>query len=119
MWLRRLENSMILSGLELNSRSIHFRNIRTIFNAAIDDELIPITSYPFRRFKIKFGATQQKGLSLEKLKKIKDYRPPSPGIALVRDAWLFSFYLIGINNADSYALKTIDSEGRINSTLLK
>ena len=114
MWLRRLENNMILSGLELNSRSIHFRNIRTIFNAAIDDELIPITSYPFRRFKIKFGTTEQKGLSLEKLKKIKNYKPEFPGIALVRDAWLFSFYLIGINNADAYALKTIDSEGRIN-----
>lgn len=39
--------------MSINTRGIHFRNIRAVFNRAIDDEICPQELYPFRKFKIK------------------------------------------------------------------
>jgi len=114
MWLRRFENFMIENDLKTNAISIHCRNIRSIFNAAIDDELIPATLYPFRRFKIKSEETNKKAVTIDQVKKIRDYPTSLSSIAMIRDAWMLSFYLIGINNADVFKLKEIDKAGRIN-----
>lgn len=113
MWFRRFELFMQENDLKTNAISIHLRNIRTIFNAAIDDELIPATVYPFRRFKIKSADTHKKAISIDQIKKIRDYETNLPSIAMIRDAWMLSFYLIGINNSDLFKLKKIDKDGRI------
>lgn len=50
-WLERFEMWMIKSGMKTNAYAIHLRNIRSVFNYAIDNEYT--TLYPFRKFKIK------------------------------------------------------------------
>ena len=67
-WLRAFDAWMTESGNSTNSRSIHLRNIRTIFNAAIDDELI--TCYPFRRFKIQSQETEKRSISINDIRKL-------------------------------------------------
>ncbi|MFT0261766.1 phage integrase SAM-like domain and Arm DNA-binding domain-containing protein [Bacteroides faecis] len=50
-WLRRFEKHMRDSGMKVNAYALHFRNIRSVFNYAIDNDLT--TLYPFRKFRIK------------------------------------------------------------------
>lgn len=70
-WLTDFDNFMAKTAPSKNSRNIHFRNIRTVFNDAIEDG---ITSYyPFRRFKIKGEVTAKRDLSVEELRRLAFY----------------------------------------------
>lgn len=90
-----------------NTRSIHFRNIRAVFNAAIDEEIVSQDHYPFRRFKIKSEQTQKRSLTLEALKTLRDY-PCEPHQEVYRDMFMLSFYLAGINMVDLLSLPNFE-----------
>lgn len=93
-----------------NARNIHLRNIRAVFNSAIDYELT--THYPFRRFKIRPEATRKRSLSVEDLRKLFNYDVEEYAV-IYRDMFKLIFMLIGINVADLYYIKRITSDGRI------
>ena len=67
-WLTDFDNFLAKTSPSQNARNIHFRNIRTVINAAVDDELT--TYYPFRRFKIRPTPTRKRSLSLEGIQKV-------------------------------------------------
>lgn len=50
-WLERFGIWLQEQGNSINTISIHYRNMRSVFNDAIDNEVTAV--YPFRRFKIK------------------------------------------------------------------
>ncbi len=93
-----------------NARNIHLRNIRAVFNNAIDNEIT--TAYPFRRFKIRPEATRKRSLSVEELRQLFSY-PVEPYAEIYRDMFKLIFMLIGINGADLHRLKKISRDGRI------
>lgn len=93
-----------------NARNIHLRNIRAVFNNAIDYEIT--TAYPFRRFKIRPEATRKRSLSVEELRRLFDY-PVEEYAEIYRDMFRLIFMLIGINSVDLYGLKSITRNGRI------
>lgn len=95
--------------LKTNGIAIHFRNIRAVVNAAIDEELT--TLYPFRRFKIKHEETAKRSLTVEELRTLRDY-PCEPHQEKYRDLFLLIFYLVGINTIDLFNLTGIHN-GRI------
>lgn len=95
-WLRAFEADMAKT-LKINSRSIHLRNLRAVFNAAIDDDLI--TCYPFRRFPIKSQETAKLALTLYQLRKLHDL-DVEPFMRKYIDIYFLGFYLIGINMVD-------------------
>nr|DAS26554.1 MAG TPA: Integrase [Caudoviricetes sp.] len=95
--------------LKTNGIAIHFRNIRAVVNAAIDEELT--TLYPFRRFKIKQEETAKRSLSVEALRTLRDYEC-EPHQRKYRDLFLLTFYLLGINPIDLFSLTEI-IDGRI------
>ena len=66
-WLLGFDKFLAQTSPSRNARNIHFRNIRAVFNAAIDDEITVF--YPFRRFKIKNEATRKRNLKVEDLRK--------------------------------------------------
>lgn len=113
-WLKDFERHMSQLGLGVNSRSIHLRNIRTVFNYALDYNLTD-AKYPFRQFKIKSAPASPTPLTLEQLKKLWNYDPGSrfPGQRYWLDVWKLMFCLIGINMADLWRLEKIEN-GRIN-----
>lgn len=111
-WLKKFENFMTVEGAKVNAAAIHFRNIRTVFNSAIDNEIINLNIYPFRRFKIKSAETEKRSITIDQLKAIRDFETNWEITALARDFFMLSFYLIGTNNADLYNLKTMNA-GRI------
>ena len=93
----------------INTKSIHFRNIRAVFNFAIDNELT--NWYPFRKFKIKTIETAKRALSLDDLRTIWHFSP-EPHAVKYLDMFKLIFLLIGINIIDLTRIHTINN-GRI------
>lgn len=93
--------------------SIHMRNIRAVFNAAIDEDVTEIGLYPFRKFKIKKSTPEKRNLVVDDLVKLYYYegqRVPE----LARDVFFLIFYLIGINLKDlTYLTKDSVKNNRI------
>ncbi len=96
-WLTQFEQHMKASGLATNTIGIHLRNIRAVFNYAIDNEYTNL--YPFRGFKIKKEATRKRSLSVDQLRQLRDYQC-EPHHKLYRDIFMLMFYLMGINSID-------------------
>ncbi len=96
-WLKSLDTFLINQGLRKNSRNIHFRNIRAVFNDAIDNEIT--THYPMRTFDINPEQTAKRSLSIEELRTLFSYNV-QPWQQKYLDYFKLTFYLIGINPAD-------------------
>lgn len=94
--------------MKVNSAAIEMRNIRAVFNRAIDDGIT--SNYPFRRFKIKTEATRKRNLTAEQIRQLKGY-PVDGWLEEYRDLWMLQFYLIGINISDLLELKSL-TDGR-------
>lgn len=108
-WLTGFDIFMAKTAPSKNSRNIHFRNIRTVFNDAIEDNITSF--YPFRRFKIKGEVTAKRDLSVEELRRLIYFDCEECAVKY-RDYFLLMFYLMGINNIDLCHLKEI-TKGRL------
>lgn len=102
-WLDRFERKE-LSELSVNSVSMHLRNIRAVFNRAIDDGVTE--NYPFRRFRIKSERIPIRNITARQIAAIRDY-PCDSWIAMYRDLFMLSFYLCGANAADMLLCKKL------------
>lgn len=111
-WLRNFERFCVNDGLAVNSISIYLRNIRTVYNRAIDDNVAQLNDYPFRRFKIKQGKTRKRALTVDQVRELRDY-PCTPAQSQYRDLFILILYLRGINVVDLFGLAKIDSDGYI------
>lgn len=108
-WLKDFERFCAQTSCK-NTCNIHLRNIRAVFNNAIDYEIT--TSYPFRRFKIRPEATRKRSLTVEELRRLFDYQVEEYA-EIYRDCFKLIFMLIGINSVDLHGLKSITIDGRI------
>ncbi len=100
---RRMEND----GIGISTRSIVFRNMRTVYNYAINNDWVDMKLYPFRKFKIKQSHKEKVYLSEEKMHELLSLDlsgEPGNGMELARDFFLLSFMLCGINPIDLYNL---------------
>lgn len=96
-WLAGFEKFLSAQGLVKNSRNIHFRNIRAVFNDAIDNEITD--HYPMRRFDINPEETRKRSLSIDELRTLFNREVPSWQQRYI-DYFKLTFYLIGINPVD-------------------
>ena len=110
-WILKFENFLAITSPSQNARNIHKRNIRAVFNEAIDDEIT--TNYPFRKLKIRPVATKKRNLKVEDLRTLFNYSCEAHAVKYL-DTFKLMFMLIGINAIDLCNLKGIDNEGRIN-----
>lgn len=106
-WLTQFDKFLARTSPSVNARSIHLRNIRAVFNDAIDDEITH--NYPFRKFKIKRAPTAKRSLSVEALRELFDY-PLEEHQRKYLDMFKLSFFLIGINIGDLCKLKRINGD---------
>lgn len=80
-----------------NTRNIHLRNIRAVFNDAIDAEVTSF--YPFRKYPIRPERTRKKALTAEQLRRLASC-DCEPYQEQYRDIFLLMFMLRGINIGD-------------------
>lgn len=101
-WLLGFDAAMAKTAPSPNARAIHMRNLRAVFNFAIDEGLT--SRYPFRKFHIKTVKTAKRALSVEDLRllfsaEVEDWQEP------YLDFFKLSFMLVGINAVDLLHLK--------------
>ena len=107
-WLTRFESWLAQTNSK-NARNILLRNIRAVFNYALDCEYT--TNYPFRRFNIRPEATRKRAMTVEQLRSLAVY-PVEDYQVFYRDMFVLMFCLIGINVVDLYSLGSI-VDGRV------
>lgn len=109
-WLTAFETYLAQTSPSKNARNVHLRNIRAVFNDAIDDEIT--TCYPFRKFKIRPVATPKRSLTVEQLRQVFSY-PVEEYAEKYLDMFKLTFFLIGINTVDLCNLKEITQDNRV------
>lgn len=107
-WLETFFHSLARRSPSVNARNIHLRNIRAVFNDAIDNGVT--SAYPFRRMRIRPQPTPKRSMPAADLRAILTASSHNRYL----DAFRLSFYLIGMNMADLLALTPSDiTDGRI------
>ena len=102
---------------------IYLRNVRAIFNEAIEQGIITKDVYPFgrRRYEIPTGKNVKKALTLAEIQKIYTYPVvKSSSKERWKDMWIFSYLCNGANIKDICLLKYKNiSDGRISFSRAK
>lgn len=92
-------------GLGLNTISFYMRNLRAIYNRAVDKELIE-SQNPFKHVYTGIGKTTKRAVSIDIIHKIKLLDLSMyPLMEQSRDYFMLSFYLRGISFVDLAYLK--------------
>jgi integrase len=113
-WLKKFEGAMKQAANSKATMSLHFRNVRTVFNDAIDNSEISLNLYPFRRFKIKSGSEEKPTLTLQQARNLARLPHELKSRQNACNVWLLSFCLIGMNSSDLFDAKPEDIiDGRI------
>jgi len=123
-WLKDFDTFCDKTGMSVNGKGNYLRAIRTVFNDAIDRDLIGIDKYPFRRFKIKKAKTKHRNITIEDFRyiisfnyeklyaelkeKSKRHTSEFPDVKRYVDLFLLSFYLCGMNIKDLLLLNKAD-----------
>ncbi|MGM9759025.1 MAG: tyrosine-type recombinase/integrase [Parabacteroides sp.] len=88
------------SGLCRNTTSFYIRNLRTIYNRAVEEGLV-VSSSPFKHVYTGIEKTAKRALPLEIIKQLKNINLNlNPRMELARDMFLFSFYTRGMSFID-------------------
>ena len=109
VWLRRYENWLRTSGCGDTTISQLFRTLRSVFNKAVELQLVKRDYYPFDAYKVsKFDTrTKKRAIMKEDVRKViaLDLSQGYPSERLARDIFVFSYFGAGINFADIALLK--------------
>ena len=101
------------SGLCRNTTSFYLRNLRTIYNHAVDDGVVISTS-PFKHVYTGIDKTVKRALPLEIIKQLKNLDlSQNPRMELARDMFLFSFYTRGMSFIDMAQLTVGNLQGGV------
>ena len=106
-WLKNFDKFMAKTAPSQNARNIHLRNIRAVFNDAIDDGIT--TCYPFRHVPIRPVATPKRNLKADELRTLFNYPAEEHALYYI-DIFKLMFMLIGINMVDLCRLKEIEGD---------
>ena len=98
-------------GLCPNTTSFYMRNLRAIYNQAVEQGFTP-QCHPFARVYTGIAKTVKRAVNIDEILKIKAYRLPPHSIDdFSRDIFLFSFYTCGMSLTDIANLKKSDLQG--------
>lgn len=121
-FLRRYEKWMLSNGKSVTTISMYLRHLRTVFNTAIYNELIPKEIYPFKRekdkdgkkYEIPTGNNVKKAMSLSDIELIFNCNIKKDSTAAwARDIWVFSYLCNGMNMKDVCLLKYKNIKGNM------
>jgi integrase/recombinase XerD len=106
-FLQALEDHMINQGKSYTTVGVYARNLRAVFNSAIESNDASRDQYPFGKMKyvIPAGANKKKALTTEQLKKLRDLPLNTDGQERARAIFLFSYASNGMNMKDIAFLK--------------
>ena len=105
------ENYLKDLGLCPNTTSFYMRNLRAIYNQAVEQGLTP-QNHPFARVYTGIAKTVKRAVNIEEVQKIKAKElPPDSAEEFSRDIFLFSLYTCGMSPTDIAHLLKSDLQG--------
>ena len=111
--MRAYEAYLKSQGLTPNSSSFYMRNLRAVYNRAVEKELT-IQRYPFKHVYTGVGKTIKRAVPLKTVRKIKEIDlSMNPVLDFARDMFMFSFYTRGMSFVDMAYLRKKDLNGNI------
>ena len=110
-----VENKMLAKGLKKNSIACYNRALRAIYNNAINNDLVEIKHYPYRKYKIKGEATAKRNISKEDIANMANMQlEPDSQLWHSRNYFMLSFNLRGISFTDMVSIRPQDiTNGRL------
>lgn len=106
--IERYEAYLKDKGLMRNSTSFYMRNLRRVYNQAVDSALT-IDKKPFRHVYTGIDKTVKRAIPMKYIKRIKELDLSlEPDLDFARDIFLFSFYTRGMSFIDIAFLKKTD-----------
>lgn len=101
------------NGVSPNSSSFYMRNLRAVYNRAVEDDLTA-QRFPFKRVYTGMEKTVKRAVPLKTVRKIKELDLSTfPSLDFARDMFLFSFYTRGMSFVDMAYLRKTDLKGGI------
>lgn len=95
-------------GVSMNTISFYMRNLRAVYNRAVEKELTP-QIYPFRHVYTGVEKTVKRAVPIKTIKALKEQDLSlKPILDYARDMFLFSFYTRGMSFIDMSYLKKKD-----------
>lgn len=106
-FVESFEAWLLSRGVKRNTSSFYIRNLRAVWNKAIDNGLLPPTIIdPFKHVYKGVDATVKRAISVDDIKKIKSINLKAyPKLDFARDLFMFSFYTRGMSFIDIVGLK--------------
>lgn len=102
-----------MTGLCPNSTSYYMRNLRAIYNRAVEKELT-VQRYPFKHVYTGIDKTVKRAVPLKVIRQIRDLDLSfNPTIDYARDLFMFSFYTRGMSFVDMAYLKKRDLQNGV------
>jgi len=102
------ESGLKKMGVCPNSSSFYMRNLRAIYNRAVEKELTT-QNYPFRHVYTGVDKTVKRAVPLKVIRQLRDLELEANSVEeLARDLFLFSFYTRGMSFVDMAYLKKSD-----------
>lgn len=107
------ESYLKTEGLCANSSSYYMRNLRAIYNRAVDEDCME-QRFPFRHVYTGIAKTVKRAIPLKCIKRIKNMDLSySPDLDYARDMFMVSFYTRGMSIIDMAYLRKTDLVGSI------
>ncbi len=101
------------TGVRQNTSSFYMRNLRAIYNRAVEQELT-VQRYPFKHVYTGIDKTIKRAVPLDIIRRIRDLELSLyPSMDYARDVFLFSFYTRGMSFVDIAFLKKKDLQNGI------
>lgn len=102
------ESYLKSTGLSQNTTSFYMRNLRAVYNRAVDRDLT-IQRNPFKYVYTGIDKTVKRAVSVKTIREIRDLDLRlSPSLDYARDMFMFSFYTRGMSFIDMAYLKKKD-----------
>lgn len=116
VWLRRYEAFLRRKGLAENTIGIRFRTLRSIYNVAIEEDVVSTELYPFKKLKVSklHQETAKRALSKEDIERVLSYKSTNRYMRFPIDIFAFTYYCGGINFVDiAHLTKANITDGRL------
>ncbi len=106
--IERYEIFLREQGVTPNTSSFYMRNLRAVYNRAVDQELTA-QKYPFRHVYTGVAKTNKRALPVSVIKQIKNLDlSDCKALEFARDMFMFSFYTRGMSFVDMAYLQRAD-----------
>lgn len=93
-------NRFLSIRLSDTSVGMAMARMKVIINRAVKLQLVKYEIHPFDYYKIQKSQVRDISISVEELRKIRDYSPKTKRMTIARDVFMLSYYLGGINLVD-------------------